>query len=268
MHAARPHAAHLAAGPAPRADGSLYDACLLAALATLASLRLHAVTVDDSGRIHKASEDGTAAEAGAAAAAAAQRGAAPQRGLQLGCQPVGLTCGVYRGQLLVDPTAEEEPLLDALLTATVDEQGDVLGEGRRLAGQGLRGARQPLAMLPARAQRPPARGLHSAANATGRGRRVGAPRLCRVACPAGCCRCLPLLLAWQLQLDWMGAIPLLARRPPAGFHKAGGSATASQQRVLECIEAAKMRGREVRGLLQQALEAAGAADGGAAAGAS
>lgn len=161
------------------ADGSLYDACLLAALATLASLRLHAVTVDDSGRIHKASEDGTAAEAGAAAAAAAQRGAAPQRGLQLGCQPVGLTCGVYRGQLLVDPTAEEEPLLDALLTATVDEQGDVLG-----------------------------------------------------------------------------------------FHKAGGSATASQQRVLECIEAAKMRGREVRGLLQQALEAAGAADGGAAAGAS
>ncbi|KAL4422267.1 hypothetical protein ABPG75_008464 [Micractinium tetrahymenae] len=162
------------------ADGSLYDACLLAALATLASLRLHAVTVDDAGRIHKAGEDGAAAAPAAVAQqrpGSQQQGAAPPlRSLQLDCQPVSLTCGVYRGQLLVDPTAEEEPLLEALLTATVDEQGDVLG-----------------------------------------------------------------------------------------FYKAGGSATASQQRVLECIEAAKMRGKEVRGLLQQALEAAGVADGGAVA---
>ncbi len=117
------------------ADGSLYDACLLAAVAALASLRLHAVTVDDSGRIRKAGEDGAVGNGAAAAAAAQQRpgsqqqGAAPPRSLRLGCQPVGLTCGVYRGQLLVDPTAEEEPLLDALLTATVDERGDVLGEG-------------------------------------------------------------------------------------------------------------------------------------------
>lgn len=74
---------------------------------------------------------------------------------------------MYQGQLLVDPTAEEEPLLEALITATVDEQGGVLG-----------------------------------------------------------------------------------------FYKAGGSATASQERVVQCIEAAKMRSKEVRGLLQQALDAA------------
>ena len=48
-------------------------------------------------------------------------------------------------------------------------------------------------------------------------------------------------------------------RPPPGFYKAGGSATASQQRVLEVVEAARMRGKEVRALLRQALEAADAA---------
>lgn len=144
------------------ADGSLHDACLLAVLAALSSLRLHAVTMDDAGRIQKTD---AADAAGAAAAAAAQQ---PQlRRLELGCQPVSLTCGVYQGQLLVDPTAEEEPLLEALITATVDEQGGVLG-----------------------------------------------------------------------------------------FYKAGGSATASQERVVQCIEAAKMRSKEVRGLLQQALDAA------------
>ena len=68
-------------------------------------------------------------DAAAAAASSGQPGGAPaMRRLQLGCQPVSLTCGVYRGQLLIDPTAEEEPLLDATLTATLDEQGGVLGE--------------------------------------------------------------------------------------------------------------------------------------------
>jgi len=54
-------------------------------------------------------------------------------------------------------------------------------------------------------------------------------------------------------------LPLSAPPWHAGFYKAGGSATASQQRVLEVIEAAKMRGKEVRALLQQALDAADAA---------
>lgn len=44
---------------------------------------------------------------------------------------------------------------------------------------------------------------------------------------------------------------------PAGFYKAGGAATASQERVQQCIEAARARGKEVRALLRQALEQAG-----------
>jgi hypothetical protein len=58
--------------------------------------------------------------------------------------------------------------------------------------------------------------------------------------------------------------PLPELRLPTGFYKAGGAATASQERVQECVEAAKLRSREVRGMLQQALEQADAAAAGAA----
>ncbi len=101
---------------------------------------------------------------------------------------------------------------------------------------------------------------------SGRAGQIAGPQLSPVkflgaACCAGCCP-----FCWVKTALIPGLPP--PRCPSAGFHKAGGSATASQQRVLECIEAAKLRGKEVRGLLQQALEAAGAADGSAAAGAS
>ena len=95
------------------ADGSLHDACLLAVLAALSCLRLHAVTVDEGGQVVR-----TALLPGG-----------PLRQLQLGCQPVSLTCGVCLGRLVLDPTAEEEALAEALLTVTLDEHGAVRGEG-------------------------------------------------------------------------------------------------------------------------------------------
>ena len=101
------------------ADGSLHDACLLAALAALSSLRLRAVSIDEAGSVQPAP------------AAAQQQGQQPagqqERRLALSCLPVSLTCGLYRGRLLADPTAEEEPLLEGQLTATLDEGGAVLG---------------------------------------------------------------------------------------------------------------------------------------------
>ncbi len=45
---------------------------------------------------------------------------------------------------------------------------------------------------------------------------------------------------------------------PAGF-SAGGTAAVSQAVVVQCLEAAKMRGKEVRAMLQQALQQAGLA---------
>lgn len=154
------------------ADGSLHDACLLAALAALSSLQLRAVSIDASGRVQ------TGAAAQQQQRQQQQQGERPagqqERRLALSCQPVSLTCGLYRGRLLADPTAEEEPLLEAQATATVDESGTVLG------------------------------------------------------------------------------------------FTAGGTAAVSQAVVVQCLEAAKMRGKEVRAMLQQALEQAGLASDAAA----
>jgi exosome complex component RRP43 len=132
------------------ADGSLHDACLLAVLAALSSLRLHAVAVDDAGNVTSAAAGGDDRDAqsqrqGTAAAAGNNqpqeqhgRQQPGQQPLTLGCLPVSVTCGVYRGRLLVDPTGEEEPLLEALLTATLDEQGCVLGGRWQVHAQGGR----------------------------------------------------------------------------------------------------------------------------------
>lgn len=211
---------HTLPGPAHPPDGSLHDACLLAALAALASLRLHAVTVDEAGHVQKA--DAAAGSGGGeqpAAAAVGGQGQAQLRRLTLASLPVSLTCGLYRGRLLVDPAREEEAQAEALLTATLDESGAVLGE--RTAGWAW----------PGRA------GLSCSA-----GCMLGS-RACQPAGPPN-----------------PHAIAALHPAPPPGFYKADGSAAASQERVQECLEAARLRGRELRAMLQQALEQAGLAD--------
>lgn len=147
------------------ADGSLHDACLLAALAALSSLQLRAVSIDESGRVQM----GAAAQQQQQQQQGERPAGQQERRLALSCEPVSLTCGLYRGRLLADPTAEEEPLLEAQATATVDESGAVLG------------------------------------------------------------------------------------------FTAGGTAAVDQAVVVQCLEAAKMRGKEVRAMLQQALEQAGLA---------
>lgn len=114
----------------PTTDGSLQDACLLAALAALSSLRLHAVTVDEAGRIQKAAAAAAGTASGQQPAAGVQQQGQKFRRLELGCLPISLTCGLYHGRLLVDPTAEEEPQMEALLSATLDEGGAVLGKSR------------------------------------------------------------------------------------------------------------------------------------------
>ena len=106
------------------ADGSLHDACLLAALAALSSLQLRAVSIDESGRV----QTGAAAQQQQQQQQGERPAGQQERRLALSCEPVSLTCGLYRGRLLADPTAEEEPLLEAQATATVDESGAVLGE--------------------------------------------------------------------------------------------------------------------------------------------
>lgn len=92
------------------ADGAVLDAVILAGVGSLLDTRLPAVTVTKEGRVKKVEgKDGTATA------------------LTLQALPVCLTCGVYKGSILTDPTAEEESVLETIVTMVIDEKSNVLG---------------------------------------------------------------------------------------------------------------------------------------------
>lgn len=91
------------------AAGSVLDAALLAALAALASTRLPSVKVNEQGKVVSDSQQQLQADR-----------------LQLLAMPVSVTSGTFMGKLLVDPTAEEEPLLENNITMIVDSNGKLI----------------------------------------------------------------------------------------------------------------------------------------------
>ena len=95
------------------AAGALLDTSLLAAVACLADLRLPPVLVNDQGNVVSAEAD--------------QSG--PQQKLQLHCIPISVTCGTFNGRLLVDPTFEEEVLLQTTVSTVID------GQSRLISGE-------------------------------------------------------------------------------------------------------------------------------------
>ncbi|KAK9908249.1 hypothetical protein WJX75_004814 [Coccomyxa subellipsoidea] len=95
------------------ADGSLLDVCLLAAVSALLGLRLPHVEVNDQGQVvTKAEMGGSAAEV---------------RRFGLKTVPMALTCGLYSGHLIADPTSEEETLAASLVSTIVDASGCIVG---------------------------------------------------------------------------------------------------------------------------------------------
>ena len=48
--------------------------------------------------------------------------------LNISCIPLALTCGLYNGKLIADPTAEEEELMQTLLTVTLTASARVVGK--------------------------------------------------------------------------------------------------------------------------------------------
>ena len=96
------------------AAGALLDTALLAAIACLANMRLPPVTVNEQGNvISMADKDGIK----------------PQQKLQLHCIPLSVTCGTFNGKLLVDPTYEEEALLQTTVSTVID------GQSRLISGE-------------------------------------------------------------------------------------------------------------------------------------
>ena len=102
------------------AAGSLLDAALLAAVAALSVLKLPQAAVNTRGNV-------TLREAGQEQDQPQQ--APPAVPLRLRAVPLCTTCILYEGQLLTDPTAEEEALAACTISTAVDERD------RLIAGQ-------------------------------------------------------------------------------------------------------------------------------------
>jgi len=105
------------------ADGSLFDAALLAAVGALRTLDLPSVQVSDDGKVCVAPH-GAAPDARHAADAA--RPAVRGGRLEMHNLPVALTCGLWKGKILADPCEVEESMMDACVTVTMDSQGSLV----------------------------------------------------------------------------------------------------------------------------------------------
>jgi exosome complex component RRP43 len=101
------------------AAGSLLDTALLAALTALKDTQLPAVHLTAEGNVERGTEDDDGPQQ------QQQQQGVP---LALSCQPLCLTCGLYKGRLVADPDHEEESLMGASISVVVDQQQRLLGE--------------------------------------------------------------------------------------------------------------------------------------------
>ncbi|KAK7310223.1 hypothetical protein RJT34_07607 [Clitoria ternatea] len=99
------------------ADGALFDAALLSAVAALSHLQIPAVAMNDDGRIIIMSdEEGQKQE--------------PvnkeKRKLTLKSILFSLTCILHKNYILVDPTSEEESIMETHVTIVLDTSGQLI----------------------------------------------------------------------------------------------------------------------------------------------
>ena len=94
-------------------DGNLFDASALASIAALMNTTMKAYTVSKSGTVKFKDKD---------------------IALPLQHYPVEVTVGKIQGKLLVDPSLDEEGVLDAQITIAVDQNGDVCAVQKRGTG--------------------------------------------------------------------------------------------------------------------------------------
>ncbi|KAK9113633.1 hypothetical protein Syun_020430 [Stephania yunnanensis] len=99
------------------ADGALFDAALLAAVAALSHLRIPVVSVNDDGRVVAMSGEHVE---GKSVREPINR---EKRKLTFSCIPFSLTCILHQKYILADPTAEEELIMETLVTVVLDLSG-------------------------------------------------------------------------------------------------------------------------------------------------
>lgn len=96
------------------ADGALFDAALLSAVGAFSHLQIPIVSLNDDGKIVLVSEedDGTKLED--------EPVNKEKRKLTLSSIPFSLTCILHKNYILADPTAEEESIMETLVTVVLD----------------------------------------------------------------------------------------------------------------------------------------------------
>ncbi|ONH95279.1 hypothetical protein PRUPE_7G061000 [Prunus persica] len=98
------------------ADGALFDAALLSAVAAFSHLQIPVVSMNDDGKVVVLSGDHGGKEP-------VNKG---KRKLTLSSIPFSLTCLLHKNYILADPTAEEESVMETLVTVVLDSSGQLV----------------------------------------------------------------------------------------------------------------------------------------------
>lgn len=96
------------------ADGALFDAALLSAVAAFSHLQIPVVSLNDNGRIVLLSEENSGAMW------EKEPVNKEKRKLNLDTLPFSLTCVLHKNYILADPSAEEESIMETYLTVVLD----------------------------------------------------------------------------------------------------------------------------------------------------
>ncbi|XP_027073311.1 uncharacterized protein [Coffea arabica] len=102
------------------ADGSLFDAALLSAVAAFSHLQIPVVSLNDEGRIVLVSEDNGGGKL------EKEPVNKEKRKLKLATIPFSLTCVLHKNYILADPTAEEESIMETLVTVVLDSSSQLV----------------------------------------------------------------------------------------------------------------------------------------------
>ncbi|XP_071720818.1 uncharacterized protein [Rutidosis leptorrhynchoides] len=95
-------------------DGALFDAALFAAVAAFSHLQIPVVSLNDDGRIVVVSKDNEGDKV------KNEPVNEEKRKLKLTNVPFGLTCILHKKYILADPTAEEESIMETMITIVLD----------------------------------------------------------------------------------------------------------------------------------------------------
>ncbi|CAH2047536.1 unnamed protein product [Thlaspi arvense] len=105
------------------ADGALFDAALLSAVAAFSNLQIPVVALNDNGRIVTITGEEGQDNASITKKEAVNK---EKRKLTLTNIPFSLTCLLHKNYVLADPTAEEESIMDTLLTVVLDSSDQIV----------------------------------------------------------------------------------------------------------------------------------------------